>query len=861
MRLLAIDPLNEEAVLCRAESLALQGQKSEAVHVLDNYAREVGSSAPMLRLQVDIMRRRIAERSTPEPSEYPLIGRSVELAELLALYQESASGRGTLSIIWGDAGIGKTRLVQELHAHLTLRSALVVLARCRPHDIGRPLGALLDVLPVLLQARGALGVSPDSHTILRSLLVTHRVHPVGQTSAWVAASVRTALDDLLTSVASEQPLVLIIEDAQWLDEPSVAFVANLPGSSCAIQVVMTYRSNCLPPSFRTCATHVRKLAPLQSAHATDLLIRAIGQDTAVESGLLDRCVALAAGNALFIRTIGENFRRNGTEPFSHATVHDLLRQRVNVLSPTATLVLRTLVGLGIHGSHDRLSRSLALTPGTMLLAIQELAELNLVVQSAEALQCAHDLIGDVVIAETPRPVLSGVMTRAAEVLEEEGVRLKHPALLWSCAERWELASNRTRAAKALRQCCHLATNVGEARFAIEALEKAQGCVPEIDLGPLIEDTIRIADDSWEPEAVFRNLERIREWRRRQGRDPTGSTIAELAAINADRRTEQPVWDRRAPLRRCVDNHEATIPDRLRAARVFLLVAEEQLDHAAAAAMHTSVLASVDAGSEPAAWRHYSLTYHGTFGSLVAGACIAREILARRASNDPPVLSAVNHSAFVLFRSGEPELACTMYKDFLALAQKARFESHTTAQYAAQLAMMLIHVGDYEQATHYNTLAQRSISALGRQHTGGILSNHIDLALARSDIDEAIRLQGTLRAEYSSQFTPNRERNAVGNDLLIAAIQGRPINPDTVSRAEALFQRGASLSEADTLACGLAISLSTPGDSRPAQELFERYMCQLRRDQHSLAPHLDSLLGKAIGQRAPISRSLLGASRE
>ena len=167
--LLAIDPLNEEGVLGRAEALALAGQKAEALRSLDEYARDVGALSPDLRVPADILRKRIAERTPPVRTDYPLIGRSKELDELLQFAREAASGRVVIMVLLGDAGIGKTRLLSELRAHLSLKPVLIALARCRPHDGSRPMGPLLDVLPVLLQARGALGVSEESHAILRAI--------------------------------------------------------------------------------------------------------------------------------------------------------------------------------------------------------------------------------------------------------------------------------------------------------------------------------------------------------------------------------------------------------------------------------------------------------------------------------------------------------------------------------------------------------------------------------------------------------------------------------------------------------------------------------------------------------------------
>jgi tetratricopeptide (TPR) repeat protein len=849
--LLGLDPLNEEAVLARAEALALAGQKADAVKLLSDYSGEVGEISHSLALPADLLKRRISDRLTLAADVYPLLGRSAELAELLAFQHKTLSGQCIVAALVGDAGIGKTRLIQEFTTQLSLTPALAGTARCRPHDVGRPMGPLIDLVPQLLRARGALGVSTESHATLRGLLAAHTTHPAEHAADFVAARLRAALEDLLACVAAESAVVLVVEDAQWLDEPSEDFLMGLRKLSSRLFIVLTYRTNSLHPRLLGNVTSVRKLEPLHPDHALALLKVAIGSDRHVHDELLQQCVSLAAGNALFLCTVGSHFRRHGSAPSSEATLQDLLRQRLRALSAPAQLILRSLITLGAHATHTRLDRCLGLAPGDTLLAIQDLADLGLIVQAGESIQCSHDLLADIVLADTPAPVLVGVAARAAQVLEEDGALNQQPALLWTCADCWSRAKNNRRAATALQQCATVATNVGQPRFAIEALERAQSCVEDRSLGACIEDTIRVADDSWDPEVVYRNLDRIRSWRQRQGRDPTGSTIAEIAALNAARRAEQPVWDKRDLIWRCVANSEASGSDRLRAARIFLLAAEEQLAADAADDIHGLVMASLSEHSDNGAWHHYLLTYHGTFGSLSRACTIAHEILARRNTSAQPVLAAINHAAFVLFRNGQTAVACELYGEFLDLAQRAKLESHTVAQYAAQLAMMLIQLDEIEEAQRLNVLATRSILADGRKCTGGILTNMIELAIARGDLDSADTLSRQLRDDHEHMFTPNRERTAIGNELLIKALRNEVAPVGFVESAEQLFALGATLSESDRLATGLAVTYELRGETEKARRFAQDFVGRVRRDRYPIPSMLKALLhdGQSAAMRS------------
>jgi DNA-binding SARP family transcriptional activator len=105
---LALDPLNEEATLAAAESLAMSGAKSQALTLLDTYLDEIGSRSADLRVPPRILRERISEYvPNPDPSEQlPLVGRDHQLANLLELIEQSAAGSARACVVTGPSGIG-----------------------------------------------------------------------------------------------------------------------------------------------------------------------------------------------------------------------------------------------------------------------------------------------------------------------------------------------------------------------------------------------------------------------------------------------------------------------------------------------------------------------------------------------------------------------------------------------------------------------------------------------------------------------------------------------------------------------------------------------------------------------------------
>ena len=86
------------------------------------------------------------------------------------------------------------------------------------------MSAFVDLVPKLMTMPGALGCSPQSHKYLRRFVEPHSSHepPTPDTSeaAILYANVQRSLFDLLDAIASEAPLLVAIEDVQWLDPAS-----------------------------------------------------------------------------------------------------------------------------------------------------------------------------------------------------------------------------------------------------------------------------------------------------------------------------------------------------------------------------------------------------------------------------------------------------------------------------------------------------------------------------------------------------------------------------------------------------------------------------------------------------------------
>src|SRR3954463_2897941 len=90
------------------------------------------------------------DQRSPFPTPSALIGRSAELARLLAALQSAEAGHGSTIILAGESGIGKTRLANALLESATKRNVVVAVGRAYPVETGVPYAVFSDALLPLL---------------------------------------------------------------------------------------------------------------------------------------------------------------------------------------------------------------------------------------------------------------------------------------------------------------------------------------------------------------------------------------------------------------------------------------------------------------------------------------------------------------------------------------------------------------------------------------------------------------------------------------------------------------------------------------------------------------------------------------
>ncbi len=214
----------ETAVRTAMRGLALAGDRAGALALFEDFTAKLRDE---LGAEPDAETRGLAARVRQERTwrlpetvrqagaresgsrRAPLVGRSLELEQLVDVWTAcGVQRRATVAVIAGDAGTGKTRLAEELAARARLDGAVVAAVRAVEADRSDAWSGVLGIAcGGLLDAPGAAGASPP---MLAQLRGATPVEAPGR-----------ALSEVLQAVADEQPVVVFVDDAHWLDRESL----------------------------------------------------------------------------------------------------------------------------------------------------------------------------------------------------------------------------------------------------------------------------------------------------------------------------------------------------------------------------------------------------------------------------------------------------------------------------------------------------------------------------------------------------------------------------------------------------------------------------------------------------------------
>jgi class 3 adenylate cyclase/tetratricopeptide (TPR) repeat protein len=453
-----------------------------------------------------LMQREAGVRGRGAPVRSPFVGRARELALLHDRLAAAVAGQGQVVGLVGEPGMGKSRLLVEFCRSVPAHQVTLYVGQCLSYGSATPYLPVLDLLrascgimpadgvdTLIEKVRGglqAVGMAPDTDaTYVLSLLGVEAgtAQLAGASPEALKAKTFATLRQLLLQHSQQHPLLLAVEDLQWIDPTSAEFFAalveRLPGA--ALLFLGTYRPGYRPPWLEKSYATQLTVPPLSAPDSVQLL-RAVLQTEPLPAPLTQVLLSKAQGNPFFLeelaQTLVEQDGVGGSALQLPPTVHGVLAARIDRLAREDKYLLQCAAVTGME------------VPVPLLQAITEWSEAALQ-QGLARLQAAeflyetrvmpalhytfkHALTQEVAyssVLQERRRVLHARIVAALETLAGERVaeqvdRLAHHALrgeVWNkavtycqqaSARAWERAAFREAVAafeQALEALAHL----------------------------------------------------------------------------------------------------------------------------------------------------------------------------------------------------------------------------------------------------------------------------------------------------------------------------------------------------------------------------------------------------------------------
>ncbi len=288
---------------------------------------------------------------------HALVGRDMELRRLVDWATRGRQPHPVCAHVSGEAGIGKSRLIAELASGLRSRGWRVLSGQCYAHTAHVPYGAWTGLLRALFELSPGDGVSdldaaltrlapdhPEASQVLADLMSLPQGASIGQGDLDAESARRYLTNTVVTalsSVAGDQPLLLIVDDVHWIDERSAALLRDVLSEATGRVAVVTGSREATPISdhARKKSGLVLKLQPL-SPDAARRLVGATGIDEDGMAAVLDR----GRGNPLMLSAFAQGRSDDGGN--IPETVEDAVLSRVDVLSVTLRNTVRAAAVVG-----------------------------------------------------------------------------------------------------------------------------------------------------------------------------------------------------------------------------------------------------------------------------------------------------------------------------------------------------------------------------------------------------------------------------------------------------------------------------------------------------------------------------------
>ena len=346
----------------------------------------------------------------------PLVGRGEEIGLLRRRWDYAKEGDGQLVLLSAPAGFGKSRLTQSFREHLDDSSIACLQYFGSPFHMNSPFHPFIRQLEraagmvrtdsaaqKLDKVESVLEGPAESRIEHVSLLAALMSIPFGEryprlqiTELVQKQRTMELLEEQLVLISRRAPVLVIFEDAHWIDPSSLELMnsairrmANLP-----VMMIVTHRPEFAPPWLDLGHSTVLKLNQLGRSQVIELIQKAAGGKTLPEA-VIEQIAAKSQGVPLFIEEItrsilesgdleesGDRYvlRRSIREFTIPSTLQDSLIARLDRLGSAKDVVLTASI-IGREFSYELIEAVSSISQATLLADLGRLVQSDLLEQS------------------------------------------------------------------------------------------------------------------------------------------------------------------------------------------------------------------------------------------------------------------------------------------------------------------------------------------------------------------------------------------------------------------------------------------------------------------------------------------------
>jgi DNA-binding CsgD family transcriptional regulator/tetratricopeptide (TPR) repeat protein len=359
-----------------------------------------------------------------------LVGRDTEYADAQAALHGLSTGTASALAIEGEAGIGKTRLVQSLVDWARARGVTAFCGQAHPFERTRPFGVAAAALDLSRR-------SPDPRKAAIGALLARQGVESGGPAGDIQYQIVEEIVDLVETACAECPVLLVAEDLHWADSASILAISSVVRQLplAPLLVVVTTRPSPLS------ADAVRLLEDLAAGGARTLRLRPLTSDDvdvlashvlgAPPGPTLTALLDKAAGNPLWavamLRSLADEglLRRdaNGVDATTSelpASLSELVVRRLRHL-PTGTLELLQLTAvLGDAVSLRDVAAVARRSPAELVGQLSDAFDAQLLDEVGDRVVFRHQLVHDAIYQHVPAPARRLLHREAALALTAAG---------------------------------------------------------------------------------------------------------------------------------------------------------------------------------------------------------------------------------------------------------------------------------------------------------------------------------------------------------------------------------------------------------------------------------------------------------